>query len=150
MTNDTLTARFAQLKAARPELAARVDRAADLLARHLSDRAGRWIVAHVDARGEVSYEFRGSNGKTWHATHNRCDCPDATDPRRPGTCKHMLAARALEALVDHKHGEPVQVTGSAAAQAQADERARRDAVSAQLEAANRAQRRARRTWQEEV
>lgn len=141
MTNDTLTARFAQLKAQRPELAARIDRAADLLARHLNNRAGRWIVAHVDARGCVSYTFKGSDGKTWHATHKHCDCPDANDPRRPGVCKHMLAARALEALVDHKHGEPVHVTGPAVAPTFTRE---------EQAAAERRANRARRTWQEEV
>lgn len=109
MTKNTLTSRFEQLKAARPELARRVDKAADLLGRHLNNRAAGLIRARLTADGTLVYIVKGSRGVEYTVTYNTCTCPDACDSRRSGVCYHQLAIRALEALVDHRHGEPIPV-----------------------------------------
>lgn len=109
MMKDTLTSRFEQLKAARPELARRVDKAADLLGRHLNNRAAGLIRARLTADGTLVYIVKGSRGIEYTTTYNSCTCPDACDSRRSGVCYHQLAIRALEALVDHRHGEPIPV-----------------------------------------
>jgi len=109
MLKDTLTTRFEQLKAARPDLARRVDKAADLLARHLNNRAAGLIRARLTADGTLVYIVKGSRGVEYQTTYKTCTCPDAQDARRSGVCYHQLAIRALEALVEHRHGEPIPV-----------------------------------------
>lgn len=158
MTSLDLIAAVDQLKTRRPDLAARASKALALLQRHLENRDAKLIVAHVDARGELTYHVKsGSNGRTYHTTYKSCDCPDACDPRRSGVCYHQLAIRALEAICGHEHGAGItpapcalvdEVDERAIRQA---ERAAKDARSVALEAAAKVERRSRpRQFAEEV
>ena len=114
----------------------RESKARDLVQAHLNDRAAGIIRARVNATGVNTWLVKGSHGTTYVVTLEplaTCDCPDHA--RRGGECKHIQAVRLLA-------GRPDAV-------ALADVRAARDARSEQLDAAAKAQRRARRVWQGE-
>jgi len=106
MENSTLATRIEQLKTIRPDLANRASRAVEILNQHLANPAAGIIKARIAADGKVVYTVKGH----YQTTYNTCGCPDATDPRRLGICKHQIAVRALEALIEHKHGEAVSTT----------------------------------------
>lgn len=83
-----------RVKAARPALASRVERAGNILVTHLSCRRQRLIRARVNGDG-TRFLVSGSGGavyvvrpQTWE-----CSCPDAH--RRGKGCKHALAVWAL-------------------------------------------------------
>ena len=55
MTTIELSAKIFKARADNPAMAARIDKAARLVARHLADRAGRWIVAHIGPDGDIPH-----------------------------------------------------------------------------------------------
>ena len=112
-------------------LSDRESKARDLVQAHLNDRAAGIIRGRVNATGVNTWLVKGSNSVTYVVTLEplaTCDCPDHA--RRGGECKHIQAVRLL--------------AGPAPAPALADDRAARDALSAQLEAAAKVERLARR------
>ncbi len=138
MTTIELSAKIFKARADNPAMAARIDKAARLVARHLADRAGRWIVAHIGPDGET-WDVTGESGKVYHVHHAGetwgCDCPDCVNRRV--ACGHILSVRILQWAIEPGQTAP-------AAPSLADDRRRRDERSAQLEAAAKAERRARR------
>lgn len=120
--------------------------AVNLAARHLCDRPGRHIVVKVIATGLPVWQIESQTepGKVYTITTERdgwpadtCDCPDHL--WRHTRCKHLRAVSLLQ-------GET-----PAPAPSLADERARRDARSEELEQASKSARKAaRREWREEV
>ena len=83
-----------RLRAARPELASRVDRAANIVATHLSCRRQRVIRVRVSG-GVARFLVSGSKGAVYvvDPASWECSCPDAH--RRGKGCKHALACWAL-------------------------------------------------------
>lgn len=93
---------LARVSAARPELAARCSRAADILERHFTDPRASVLRAQMRGEGLAGYLVRGSHGAVYRVEARgswRCSCPDHHNARRRrGTskaCKHGLAAWAL-------------------------------------------------------
>lgn len=120
--------------------------AVNLAARHLGERRGHHITARIIEGGLVVWDVESQTepGKSYTVTReadgwpaDTCSCEDHL--WRHMRCKHQ---RAVDLLT----------TPAPAAPSLADERAARDALSAQLEERNRQERRARRPRerQEEV
>ena len=81
-------------KARRPDLAARIERAAFIaLFRRVEPRPdGAWL---VESDAEIG---------RFHTVHGGCDCPD----RAPSNlCKHVLAVALLRAAHDREHARRV-------------------------------------------
>jgi hypothetical protein len=90
---------IARLKAARPQLKSRIERAEHILVTQLSTANGsRPVKIRVHADGSRSYRVRsGSKLCRSYAVDPaawRCDCPDHR--RRRAACKHALACWVLE------------------------------------------------------
>lgn len=138
MTTIELTAKIDKARAANPAMAARIDKAARIVTKHLSNRADGIIRGHVGPDGET-WDVTGESGKVYHVHHNGetwgCDCPDCRNRRL--ACGHILSVRILQWAIEPGHVAP-------AAPSLADERRARDARSTQLEAAAKAERKARR------
>ena len=139
MTSVALSERLDQAAAARPELAARIAAARELLAAHLANRAAGIIHGRVTPTG-TRWSVKGSKGACWTVLQTptgwSCDCPDHVHRGVP--CKHLMAVKAL-CLAHEGQAAPLAVlTG--------------DALTLALAQAARAERMARpRTeWQEEV
>jgi len=83
-----------RVKAARPGLASRVDRAENIIVTYLSCRRQRMIRVRVNARG-VRFLVSGSKGAVYvvDPASWSCSCPD--HHRRGSGCKHALACWAL-------------------------------------------------------
>ncbi len=83
-----------RVKAARPGLASRVDRAANIVATHLSCRRQRVIQVRVSG-GVSRFLVSGSKGAVYvvDPASWSCTCPDAH--RHGKGCKHALACWAL-------------------------------------------------------
>ena len=83
-----------RLRAARPGLASRVDRAANIVATHLSCRRQRVIRVRVSG-GVARFLVSGSKGAVYvvDPASWSCTCPDAH--RHGKGCKHALACWAL-------------------------------------------------------
>lgn len=91
------------LRDARPELASRIARAEEILARQFEAGVPRPIRARRYAEGQVVYVVRAANREGEYlirAESWSCDCPDA----EPG-CKHVIACWVL-ALAEKKQGSP--------------------------------------------
>jgi len=96
---ETMERDIARLKAARPHLGSRIERAEHILVTQLSTANGsRPVKVRVHADGSRSYQVRSSsrlcrsyavNPAAWN-----CDCPDHR--RRQAACKHALACWVLE------------------------------------------------------
>ena len=112
MTQDSFTAAVSQAVAAFPSLARRIEAAAAIVARHLSDPAARVIAATIKADGSVVYTVAGSKGNRYSVTAETCTCPDHTR-RGVKACKHVLAVRLLENVMGRAHNAPVLVTVTA-------------------------------------
>ncbi len=90
---------IARLKAARPHLGSRIERAEHILVTQLSTANGsRPVKVRVHADGSRSYTVR-SGSKLCRSylvdqTSFSCDCPDHR--RRRAACKHALACWVLE------------------------------------------------------
>ena len=83
-----------RLRAARPSLALRIDRAGNILVTHLSCRRRRVIRVRVGADGKQHYLVNGSGGNVYSVNADfSCSCPDAH--RRGKGCKHSIAVWAL-------------------------------------------------------
>jgi hypothetical protein len=96
---ETMERDIARLKAARPKLASRIERAEHILVTQLSTANGsRPLKVRVHADGSRSYTVRsGSKLCRRYAVDPgawSCDCPDHT--RRQAACKHALACWVLE------------------------------------------------------
>ena len=88
---------LARIKAARPSLASRAERAENILVTHLSCRRARVIRVRVSgAAGGARFLVNGSGGAVYVVNPSdwSCSCPDAH--RRGKGCKHALACWALE------------------------------------------------------
>ena len=83
-----------RVRAARPHLASRVDRAAHILVAHLSCRRQRLIRVRI-AGGRARFLVSGSKGAVYvvDPANWSCSCPD--HHRRGATCKHSIACWAL-------------------------------------------------------
>ncbi len=83
-----------RLRAARPALATRIDRAGNILVTHLSCRRQRMIRVRVGLDGP-RFLVSGSGGAVYVVDPASwdCSCPDAH--RRGKGCKHALACWAL-------------------------------------------------------
>lgn len=83
-----------RVRAARPALASRVDRAANIVATHLSCRRQRVIRVRVSG-GVARFLVSGSKGAVYvvDPASWSCTCPDAH--RHGKGCKHALACWAL-------------------------------------------------------
>lgn len=139
MTSVALSERLDQAAATRPDLAARIAAARELLTAHLADRAAGIIHGRVTPAG-TRWTVKGSKGAAYTVTQTptgwSCDCPDHVHRGLP--CKHIMAVKAL-CLAHEGQAAPLAVlTG--------------DALTLALAQAARAERMARpRTeWQEEV
>ena len=86
---------LSRIRKARPHLAARIDRAANLLVTHLSCRRQRLIRARVGRDGRIALLVAGSGGAVYLVSPGdwSCSCPDYH--RRGKGCKHGLACYAL-------------------------------------------------------
>ena len=86
---------LSRIRKARPHLASRIDRAANLLVTHLSCRRQRLIRARVGRDGRVTLLVTGSGGAVYLVNPGdwSCSCPDYH--RRGKGCKHGLACYAL-------------------------------------------------------
>lgn len=99
-TIDRIEAELDRLRAARPALVSRIERAEHIIVTQLSTANGthRPIKVRVHADGSRSFAVRsGSKLRrcyTVEAGSFRCDCPDAR--RRHAACKHGIAAYLLE------------------------------------------------------
>lgn len=99
-TVEAIEREIARLKAARPHLRSRIERAEHILVTHLSTPNGthKPVKARIAADGTRSYTVRsGSKLRrvyTVEAGTFRCDCPDAR--RRHAVCKHGIACYLLE------------------------------------------------------
>ena len=93
---------LARVSEAKPNLAARCSRAADILDRHFADPRAGVIRAQLRGGGLAGYLVRGSGGAMYRIEVSgswRCSCPDHHGRhRRRGdskACKHGLAVWAL-------------------------------------------------------
>ncbi len=97
---DHIEREIARLKAARPHLSSRVERAEHILVAHLSTANGthKPVKVRVHADGSRSYTVRSCSklrrAYTVRGSGFECDCPDAR--RRHAACKHGIAAYILE------------------------------------------------------
>ena len=84
-----------RVRAARPHLAARVDRAAHIVVAHLSCRRQRLIRVRTHAGGRARFLVSGSGGAVYvvDPADWSCTCPD--HHRRGAACKHSIACWAL-------------------------------------------------------
>ncbi len=84
-----------RVRAARPALASRVERAENILVTHLSCRRARVIRVRVAGGGHPRFLVSGSGGAVYivDPASWECSCPDAH--RRGKGCKHALACWAL-------------------------------------------------------
>ena len=84
-----------RVRAARPHLAGRVDRAGNILVTHLSCRRQRLIRVRVGRDGRARFLVSGSKGAVYvvDPADWSCTCPD--HHRRGAGCKHALACWAL-------------------------------------------------------
>jgi len=90
---------IARLKAARPRLASRVERAEHILVTQLSTANGsRPVKVRVHADGSRSYTVRSGSklSRSYRVERSSwsCECPDHR--RRQAACKHALACWVLE------------------------------------------------------
>ena len=96
---ETMERDIARLKAARPTLTSRIERAEHILVTQLSTANGsRPVKVRVHADGSRSYTVR-SGSKLCRSylvdqSSFSCDCPDHR--RRQAACKHALACWVLE------------------------------------------------------
>ncbi len=114
---DRIEREIARLKAARPRLSTRVERAEHIIVTHLATANGthRPVKVRVHADGSRSFAVRsGSKLRklyTVEADTFRCDCPDSrrkAGSRRHSGCKHGIAAYILERALRR----PSESTGS--------------------------------------
>ncbi len=102
---DHIEREIARLKAARPRLSTRVERAEHIIVTQLSTANGahKPVKVRVHADGSRSFTVRscsklakGASRKVYtvEAGTFRCDCPDSR--RRHSACKHGIAAYILE------------------------------------------------------
>ncbi len=97
---DRIEREIARLKAARPHLSSRIERAEHILVTQLSTANGthKPIKARVRADGSRSFTVRsGSKLRRAHTVGGsgfECDCPDHR--RRHAACKHGIACYILE------------------------------------------------------
>ncbi len=84
-----------RVRAARPHLASRIDRAANILVAHLSCRRQRLIRVRVGRDGRARFLVSGSGGAVYvvDPVAWSCTCPD--HHRRGVACKHSIACWAL-------------------------------------------------------
>lgn len=86
-----------RLRAARPHLSARIERAGNILVAHLSCKGSgqRVIRVRVGAGGQARFLVHGSGGAVYTVDPVgwQCSCPDAH--RRGKGCKHALACWVL-------------------------------------------------------
>ncbi len=95
---------IARLKAARPRLATRVERAEHIIVTQLScSNRSRPLKVRVHADGSRSYAVRSCSklrkAYTVRGSGFECDCPDArrkAGSRRHSACKHSIACYLLE------------------------------------------------------
>lgn len=111
MTKDTFNAAVSQAVAAYPDLATRIQAAAEIVARHLANPSERIITATIKADGLVIYRVKGSKPGTVYTVtaDGTCTCPDHVK-RGVKACKHVLAVRLLEFIMGRAHSAPVLVT----------------------------------------
>ncbi|MGH3086280.1 MAG: hypothetical protein ACRDSJ_03040 [Rubrobacteraceae bacterium] len=114
---DRIEREIARLKAARPHLRSRIERAEHILVTQLSTANGthRPMKVRVHADGSRSFTVRSCSKlrKVYsvEAGSFRCDCPDAR--RRHAACKHGIAAYVLErALPTGDTRRPSDPTGA--------------------------------------
>lgn len=99
LTIDRIDTELKRLRAARPGLASRIDRAETILTVQLSVSNGtRPIKARVHADGSRSFVIR-SGAKltrcyTVAGSRFECDCPDAR--HRRAACKHGIACYVID------------------------------------------------------
>ncbi len=88
-------AELMRLRAARPALSDRIDRAEQIITTHLSCKRARIIRVRVAGDGRARFLVQGSAGAVYvvDPTSWQCSCPDAH--RRGRACKHALATFAL-------------------------------------------------------
>lgn len=97
---DRIEREITRLKAARPHLSSRVERAEHILVTHLSTANGthRPIKVRIRADGSRSYAVRSCSklrkAYTVCGSGFECDCPDYR--RRHAACKHGIACFILE------------------------------------------------------
>lgn len=132
MTNDTFTSLVSQAAASFPNLASRIDAAAEIAKRHLQNPRAGIIRATIKADGQVVYTVQGSTAYTVTAT--TCTCPDYA--HRHTACKHLMAVRLVEQAMGREHNAPVSAPTFTRESENAAER--------------QARRVARREWVEEV
>ena len=132
MTNDTFTSLVSQAAASFPNLASRIDAAADIAKGHLQNPRAGIIRATIKADGQVVYTVQGSTAYTVTAT--TCTCPDYA--HRHTACKHLMAVRLVEQAMGREHNAPVSAPTFTRESENAAER--------------QARRVARREWVEEV
>ena len=85
-----------RVRAARPHIASRVERAGNILVTHLSCRRQRLVRVMVDRDGRPRFLVSGSKGAVYAvdpADGFSCTCPD--HHRRGAACKHGIAAYVL-------------------------------------------------------
>ena len=85
-----------RVKAARPHLASRVDRASNIVVTHLSCRRQNVIRVRVTG-GRARFHVSGSEGATYivHPGSWSCSCPDHHRRGARSACKHSIACWAL-------------------------------------------------------
>ena len=132
MTNDTFTSLVSQAAASFPNLASRIDAAAEIAKRHLQNPRAGIIRATIKADGQLVYTVHGSRDYT--VTANSCTCPDCQ--KRHVACKHLMAVRLVEQAMGREHNAPVSAPTFTRESENAAER--------------QARRVARREWVEEV
>jgi len=92
---DRIEEEIQNLRARRPHLEARIDRAAGILVTHLACPRQRVIRFRIAANGRGSFLVNGSGGAVYTVdpTSWTCSCPD--HHRRDAICKHALASFLL-------------------------------------------------------
>lgn len=108
---------IARLKAARPQLTSRIERAEHILVSQLSTANGsRPVKVRVHADGSRSYTVRSGSRlcRSYHVdqTSWECECPDHRRRRgqRSSACKHALACWVLERAY-RSSPEPLRIAG---------------------------------------
>ncbi len=97
---DHIEREIARLKAARPNLATRIERAEHILVTHLSTANGTHKPIKVRVRADGSRSFVVRSGAKLRKVYTvkgsgfTCDCPDSR--RRHSACKHGIACWLLE------------------------------------------------------
>lgn len=90
-----------RIKAARPSLASRVERAEHIIVTQLSVSNGSRPV-RVRLHADGTHEYRVRSGSTLQREYIidpmtwRCDCPDHA--KRSAACKHVIACFTLEKI----------------------------------------------------